>query len=78
MSYGLHIIQYPSGMFGFVGSVPYDLAYTAKDGQPVDAKTIEGQMRLPSNYRTIVGRSWPTFEAALNEAKVKGYEVYKA
>jgi hypothetical protein len=58
--------------------VPYDLAYTAKDGQPVDAKTIESQMRLPSGYRTIVSRSWPTYEAALSEAKAKGYEVYKA
>lgn len=29
---GLNIIKYPSGKFGFVGRVPYELAYIHSDG----------------------------------------------
>ena len=35
MKLGLHVIEYPSGRFGFAGEVPARLAYVMNDGSPV-------------------------------------------
>lgn len=33
-----HVIQYPSGRFGFAGKVPAILAWMRKDGKPMSAQ----------------------------------------
>jgi hypothetical protein len=64
MNYGLHIIETPSGRFTFVGSVPYQLGFTGKDGQTVSDAYISNQLLLPSAYRSIKTRSFESREAA--------------
>ena len=73
MKYQLSVIQYPSGTFGFVGSVPVQLAYVTKAGNTVTNEEVESQMRLPASYRTIKSRSFISAEEAWNEAVRLGY-----
>lgn len=72
MNYQLSVIEYPSGSFGFVGSVPVQLAYVTKAGNTVTAEEVESQMRLPSNYRTIKTRTFASPDDAWREAKRLG------
>ncbi len=76
--FGLHVIQYPSGKWGFVGSVPAELSYVTKQGGSISAANIEKQLRLPANKRIIKSRAWLTKEAAVEEANERGYEVSNA
>lgn len=65
MNLGLHLIQYPSGNWGFVGSVPAKLAWKRKDGKPMadeDWRTIK-YCSAPAMFGYI-GCSWPTKEDA--------------
>ena len=67
------ITQYPSGRWGFVGSVHVSLAYRRKDGQPLSDKDCQnirqfGITMLPH----IEDVSFDTKEAAEEAAKVGG------
>lgn len=80
--YALSIIQYPSGRFGFVGSVPPQLAVETNDptlievgarcGIGIAAKIAE---RRGKYFRS---RSWESREAAETEAARFGYVVHAA
>jgi hypothetical protein len=72
MSFGLHVIE-SNGLFHFVGSVPYELAYVTKAGNAVTASEIEREMRLPARYRMIKGRTFASREEAWREAARLGF-----
>lgn len=74
---GLHLDQYPSGRWGFSGSVPGILAYTDKAGNPVSDEFIKRQLMLPGSpkIRQIVTRTWETKEDALKAATELGFKV---
>lgn len=77
---GLHLDHYPSGKWGFVGSVPCVLAYKYKEtGLPIsdtDAKDIrQFGPGLIMKSRGIQICAWETAEAALEAAKTAGFEV---
>ncbi len=67
---GLHVIQFPSGKFGYVGSVPADIYYVdgATDKQIADAKQF-GESFGPKR------RIFATREDAVDFATSKGYQV---
>ncbi len=71
-NYQLTLIQYPSGAYGFAGSVPLRLAYLSKTGDFVTAEQVEREMRLPASARTIKSRSFISPEAAIAAAKLVG------
>lgn len=77
---GLHVDHWPSGKFGFVGSIPIELAYEYADGSfPIsdkDAKDIQSfGPGLVMKSRGIRTRSWQSREAAIAEAERLGYKV---
>lgn len=66
----LHIIQNPSGTYGFVGHVPAELYY-------VDGATEE-QIEKARSFGGRFGpkrRNFETYEAALELAAERGYKV---
>lgn len=65
---GLHVIQYPSGRFGFVGSIPFELCETRKP-------TIEDVMGLRVQDDGLVYHSpvFSTQKEAIEFAAAKGY-----
>lgn len=75
---GLHVIQYPSGRFGFVGKVPQELAHR---GHPDDLEIARicgpGLARkfAARNSRVFESLSWETKEAAIQAAADLGYTV---
>lgn len=74
---GLHLLKNPAGTWSFVGSVPLDLRYARRDGQPMDDETARGiRAHGPGFYRaTVLTRTWPTRDAAYDEATGRGYTV---
>lgn len=81
---GLHVIKYPSGTFGFTGSVPASLGYTNKDGSPLSADDEDEAMKemrysvpggVGGKYSKFKTRSWKTAKEALAAAKKAGFEV---
>ena len=60
VTYQLSIIQYPSGRYGFVGSVPIDLCREVRDCW---------------NVPSFQSKIYESREAAEQEAKGKGYKV---
>jgi hypothetical protein len=72
-NYQLSVIQYPSGTWGFVGSVPIQLGFVTKAGNTVTAAEVESQMRLPASYRTIKDRVFQSEDEAWNEAARLGF-----
>lgn len=75
---GLHVIKYPSGRYGFVGSVPQVLAH---EGSPEDLATARtsgpGLARkiAERNGRTFKTLAWDTEADAVAFAKARGIEV---
>jgi hypothetical protein len=74
----LHVIQYPTGRYGFVGRVPAVLAYRAA------AEDIAAALQCgPGIARRIAQRegrefitlSWATEAEAIAEAKAQGFDV---
>lgn len=67
---GLHVIQFPSKRFGFVGSIPAALG---------DPATAEDRARSRAIYRVGADEIvFPTFDArdaAVAHAATRGYEV---
>lgn len=78
MDLGLHIIQYPTGSYGFVGRVPQCLAH---DG---DAELLEVARQSGPGFAARIAKregkifrtlTWPTETAAKEYAASKGYTV---
>jgi hypothetical protein len=69
----LHIIEFPSGRFGYVGSVPTDLC----DQVPADRPAILGQRAFsdPKTNQSMMWKapSFETVEAAIIHAKDRGH-----
>ena len=75
--YELAILEYKTGKFGFVGSVPMILAFEIDDSISLAEyeNYVDNQMRLPSKFRTIKNRRFDTKQDALNAAKDLNIEV---
>lgn len=77
--YGLHIIKAPSGRYVFVGRVPACLAIEASSADLVEVAQMCGmtiaQRRAERQGGYIRARSWPTAEAARQEAELNSYSV---
>lgn len=78
---GLHVIKYPSGLFGFVGRVPAVLAYRKTDGSVMSQKEYDEIAQFgpgsPSSMkaRCIACRTWKTEEYAVEAANDLGFLV---
>lgn len=80
MKYQLSIIKFPSGKFGFVGSVPKDLAIRHADGSKLsDAEFGRySKTSCPAMVKKSEGYIEPVFdskEAAIEFAKKEGFEI---
>lgn len=73
----LHVIDYPSGRFGFVGRVPAVLGYARIDGAPLTAQDAADLAHVGPGFLKyrIRGRSWATEAEARAEAARLGFEV---
>ena len=69
----LHIIQFPSGRFGYVGSISTDLG----DKVPADRAAILAQRAFsdPETNKPMMWKapSFETVEAAIAHAKARGH-----
>jgi len=73
----LHVIQYPSGRFGFVGRVPTALAYENLDGSPINERQAAAAAHCGPGFAVpkIRKQTWTTREAAIVAAREAGHEV---
>lgn len=70
------ITQFPSGRWGFVGSVNAQLIYQRKDGQPLTDKDCQDIASFgPGLLRHIESLSWATAQEAEQAAKDLGFEI---
>ncbi len=69
---GIHFIQYPTGRFGFVGTLPYELGSEVKaSGDDIRA----GRFTTKNEDGETVTIKFPTFETiqeAINHADARG------
>jgi hypothetical protein len=69
---GAHLIQYPSGKFGFVGKVPVELAFEYDDIEDVKTAQIAGEriakIIAKREGRTFATRVWDTEADAMRFA----------
>jgi N12 class adenine-specific DNA methylase/broad specificity phosphatase PhoE len=76
---GLHVIQFPSGKWGFVGSVPNDLGYEQKDGSPATPEQVSNIKQFGAGFVSGVRkRGWDTKEQAIAEAARLGHKPLNA
>jgi len=71
---GLHVIQFPSGRFGFVGAVPGDLGYEV----PANKSAVVGGRAFKNAKGDLVEMKFPSFDTraqAVAHANRKGFEV---
>jgi hypothetical protein len=59
------IIRYPSGRYGFVGSVDARLAYETLSGEEPTEAQMDAARRVGPRLAGLRSRSWATEEAAL-------------
>src|SRR5256885_7009828 len=75
----LSVIRYPTGRFGFVGSVPAVLAVETDDPSLIEVGARCGlglaQRIAARRGKFIRSRAWDTREAALAEAARQGFSV---
>ena len=70
------ITKYPSGRWGFVGSVNVRLVYQRKDGQPLTDKDCENIQQFgPGLLKHIKSLSYTTAQEAEQAAKDLGFEI---
>ena len=67
---GLHVIKFPSGKFGYVGSVPVEIAYIDGSTQEDINKGLVYGQRFGAKTRVF-----DTMQAAIEYAQSKGYVV---
>lgn len=80
MDYGLHIIKYPTGKYGFVGNVPSELAYIHIDGSkptPSEFEDIRLDPRIACKMYGIVTLVFDTENDALFTAARAGFQVIR-
>jgi hypothetical protein len=70
-----HIIQYPSGRWGFVGAMHAELAYITKDGGTPTERQLHAAKLAGPAVAGLKTRSWATKEDAIEAAKALGQEV---
>ena len=73
--YTLNVIEYPSGRFGYVGSVPVELAFVAPDGGPADPEEAQKRCQFGGSFGNVKTRSFATAEEAQAFAQAHGYTV---
>jgi hypothetical protein len=66
MNFGVHIIKFPSGRYGFVGSIPTGLG----DEVPASKSAVMGSRAYRNNAGEIVELKFPTFDS---EAQARAY-----
>lgn len=66
MNYGVHVIQFPSGRYGFVGSIPSGLG----DEIPATMAAVMGGRAYRNARGEIVELKFPTFAS---EAEARSY-----
>jgi hypothetical protein len=76
---GLEVIKYPSGKFGFVGSVPTDLAWQMSDGSIVSEEIAADIARASirsyaMKAHGVSTRVFPSREDAVRFAESRGYK----
>lgn len=75
---GLHVLQYPSGRYGFVGRVPQVLAF-AGSAEDLETARICGaglaRKIAERNGRTLTTMVWDTEAEAIAFARSHGFEV---
>jgi len=70
------ITQFPSGRWGFVGSVNAQLLYRRKDSQPLTDQDCENIASFgPGLLKHIESLSYATAEEAEQAAKDLGFEI---
>lgn len=74
MSYGLHVIKFPVGTYGYVGSVPTDLA-TVVDATKSDVLGGRAFFDDEKSLKSYKFPSFPTKDGAIKFAESKGYTV---
>jgi len=76
------IQKYPSGRFGFVGSIPNELAFkNKKTGAPATPEEIEKGKRFGPGHAGLSPQTWASEEeavAALTDVMGTGYEYQRA
>jgi hypothetical protein len=71
---GLHAMQFPSGKFGYVGSIPTALGIQV----PATTAAVMGQRAFRNEAGEIVEWKFPVFDSlqeAVDFAFAKGFEV---
>ena len=72
---GLHLTQYSTGKWGFAGSVPVHLTYTAKDGSPLTDDQIAAVRQVGPGIAGVKSKTWGSAEEALAAADEMSAEV---
>ena len=75
--YALSVIKFPSGRFGYVGSIPTELGAEV----PATKADVMGQRSHYNAKRELVTWKFPTFETeahALDFARSKGFNPHRA
>jgi hypothetical protein len=73
---GLHVQQHPSGRFSFVGSVPKELSYVRKDGQPLTDQDVKDiKQSGPGFVSHVKARSFASRDEAYAAAKEAGLDL---
>ena len=75
--FGLHVIELPNGRFGYVGDVPREIAFTAKDGGTADFAEIQKACSFGARFGNVKSRSFDSREDAVTFAHAHGYEVVR-
>lgn len=71
-----HVIDYPSGRWGFVGRVPAELAFVRRDGAPMSA--MDYKHAAECNTPALLGhitRAFASRDEAIAAALAAGIEV---
>lgn len=63
-----NVIQYPSGRWGFVGSVCTDLCYMQQDGSPPTNKQLDTARHCGPGFANLRARTFATEADALQAA----------
>lgn len=72
---GAHVIQFPSGTWGFVGRAPASLMLVMRDGSPVTPEAAKIASSFGPALAKVKTRTWATKEEALEAADREGVEV---
>lgn len=74
----LHLLPQRNGTWSFCGSVPTELAYARRDGQPLRPEDIEAIQQCGPGIIQARSRVWRTKEEALEEAALHGFSAVTA